>query len=159
VITPSEQLGVWHAPLEHALLAQSAGAVQLLPGSHLPHAEPPQSMSLSSPFLTESLQVAATHTEPTQDRVTQSAPVLHPLVSPQAAHAPPQSTSVSPPFFRPSPQSAGKQRPAAHRPEAQSVGPLHPLSSPQPGQPSPPQSTSLSSPFLTESLQEGGWHV
>src|SRR5215510_1428488 len=105
---PSEQLGAWQAPLEHALLVQSAGELQPFVGSHFAHDVPPQSMSLSSPFLTESLQVAATHTEPTHELDRQSAPALQPLVSPHAGQAPPQSTSVSLPFLRPSSHSAGK---------------------------------------------------
>ena len=46
-----------------ALPAQSLPATHCLPSTQPPH-EPPQSISLSAPFLTPSLQEGATHRSP-----------------------------------------------------------------------------------------------
>ena len=88
--------------MSQSLLVQSAATLQALVSAHLVVQEPPQSMSVSSPFLTLSVQLAlvqvslvASHT-----RLTQSVLILHALSSPQAGQVPPpQSTSVSLPFF------------------------------------------------------------
>ena len=64
---------------------------------------PPQSASLSPPFLTVSLQLAAWQSlgEPEQTRLVQSVGTLQLLPVAQRLQlvAPPQSVSLSPPFF------------------------------------------------------------
>jgi hypothetical protein len=61
---------------------------------------PPQSVSVSVPLRTPSLQLSAWHSPPEHTALLQSEFAVHPLPVPQRAHvvAPPQSTSVSPPF-------------------------------------------------------------
>jgi hypothetical protein len=57
--TESVQLAIWQVPPLHFELVQSAPLVQLSPLAQSGHAAPPQSTSLSVPFLTLSVQVAA----------------------------------------------------------------------------------------------------
>jgi hypothetical protein len=59
--------------------------------------EPPQSMSVSSPFLTPSAQFERWHTFDLQILLTQSALISQRLPSGHGAQGPPQSTSVSAP--------------------------------------------------------------
>ena len=47
-------------------LSQSVGAAQPFPSPHAGHAPPPQSMSVSLPFSSPSLHVAASHAPPAQ---------------------------------------------------------------------------------------------
>ena len=81
---------------------------------------PPQSTSVSVPFLMASVQVGAAHILPKQRRLVQSEFKLHPLPFPQAPQAgPPQSTSVSVPFLMASKQLVAKhmlleQAPVVH---------------------------------------------
>jgi hypothetical protein len=80
-------------------------ARQDLPEAHLPQVAPPQSMSVSVPFLTTSVQVAAWHRfgAPEQTPLWQSpATVQSPFVAHPPQVPPPQSTSVSAPFSVPS---------------------------------------------------------
>jgi hypothetical protein len=104
-LAPSVQLGVVHLVAEHSVLVQSVPAPQFFPPSqHAQLVEPPQSTSVSPPFLTLSLHAAAAHSLPVvQTPSTQSVPAAHTLPTPHfAAQLPPQSTSVSVPFFTPS---------------------------------------------------------
>jgi hypothetical protein len=101
--TTSMQVGVWQMPPVQTPLAQSPATEQLLPFAHFlagAHA-PPQSMSVSLPFFTTSLQFAAAHALPVQTPLTQSVPPAHPRPVPHRAQvvAPPQSVPVSLPFL------------------------------------------------------------
>ena len=70
-----------------------------MPLRHAPQAPPPQSTSVSVPFLTPSVQVGAAHLPLEQTPLVQSLGTLHFLVSAHLGQvAPPQSTSVSAPF-------------------------------------------------------------
>jgi predicted component of type VI protein secretion system len=84
---------------------QSEACRHVLPVAHVEQAGPPQSVSVSFPFLTPSVQVATVQMLPTQFPELQSACTRHAL---PAAHVeqvgPPQSVSVSFPFLTPSVQ-------------------------------------------------------
>ncbi len=67
---------------------------------HAAQVPPPQSLSVSLPFLTLSRQVGAWQTLPVHTLLVQSEPKAQTLPLPQAAQSmPPQSLSVSLPFF------------------------------------------------------------
>jgi hypothetical protein len=53
-----EHVGAWRQPFWQTALLQSAATIHTFPVPHSGH-EPPQSASLSVPFLTLSVQVAA----------------------------------------------------------------------------------------------------
>jgi hypothetical protein len=94
-------------------LAQSAAALQPRPVAHFVLHEPPQSTSLSVPFLTPSLHESATQRCDVvlQTPLVQSPPAEHPPpVAHLVAHVPPQSTSVSLPSLTPSWQALATQR-------------------------------------------------
>ena len=77
-----------------------------MPFAHLGHAAPPQSTSVSVPFLSASTQVGtAAQTPPAQLPLTQSplATQVFPLAH-AGQDAPPQSTAVSVPSLKPSEQ-------------------------------------------------------
>src|SRR4051794_1939818 len=82
----------------HAPVAQSPPALQVEPTPHLEQ-EPPQSLSVSVPFLTLSSQVAARHVSPTQTPVTQSRGSTQASPTMQGVQVPPQSVPVSLPFL------------------------------------------------------------
>jgi hypothetical protein len=161
---PSLHFGTWHflgVPLQTPL-EQSAASPQFEPSLHLAHEPvPPQSTSVSLPFLALSLQLGAWHVAgfPEQTPLVQSLDTEQRKSFAHLAQVlPPQSTSVSVPFFTVSGQAGAwhffgspahtllEQSPAsAHdSPVAQRVQRL-----------APPQSTSVSTPFLTTSLQLG----
>lgn len=113
---------------EHCRDLQSVDLVHPSPALHGVHFPPPQSTSVSSPFLILSVQVPAgildgdgdgvvpaRHVPPVQTRLTQSVTTWHLFPTAHAGHAtdrppgtaelkPPQSTSVSRPFLLPSEQ-------------------------------------------------------
>ena len=92
-------------PPVHTPLTQSPAAAQVLPAVHLLHVAPPQSMSVSLPFFTPSLQVGAWQVPPEQTPLVQSAATLQPFPAVQALQVlPPQSMSVSSWFCTPSVQ-------------------------------------------------------
>jgi hypothetical protein len=165
-LTPSTQVGTWQTFGEPAQtpLTQSPGAEQYLPFAHLPHEAPPQSTSVSLPFLTESEQVPVWHLsgEPEQTPLWQSLPAAHVLPSTHLPQdAPPQSVSVSLPFFTPSEQlddwhlsGEPEQTPLWQSPATAHVAPAAHLP-----QEAPPQSMSVSTPFLTPSAHVGAWHT
>ena len=66
-----------------------------------PPQPPPQSRSVSLPFITPSLHSAATHLLAVQTRFAQSLPTVQALPVTQRLQelVPPQSTSDSPPFL------------------------------------------------------------
>jgi len=156
----SMQVAAAQTPLAQIVpLTQLALLVpHILPVAHFVEQDPPQSASLSSPFLTVSVQLAAAH-RPVAPHTpdVQSPPVAQRLPSAQrllGAHGPPQSASDSLPFFTPSLQEGAAQLSVAavHTASTQSVPSAHFLPSSHPGQ-VPPQSTSDSVPFFTPSAQ------
>jgi hypothetical protein len=162
--TPSRHVGFLQvfvgAPVQ-TLLTQSPATLQILPPAQAGHVPPPQSLSVSAPFWTLSVHVAAWHAPPTQTPLAQSVgppqppPVLHLLQVP-----PPQSVPVSAPFLTLSVQVGAWQRPPVQTPLVQSVGPAQPRPVPHlPQDPPPPQSTPVSTPFLTPSAQVGAWQT
>src|SRR2546430_11314510 len=98
-VGPTQMLAEEHTPVE-----QSGPVPQPLPMAHLFGQLPPQSTSVSVPFLIPSVQLACTQLPLTQwpdaqsESLPQEPPILH------AGQAPPQSTSVSFWFFVPSAQ-------------------------------------------------------
>ena len=101
----------WHLSglPEQTPVVQSAGLPHPCPGAQSGHG-PPQSTSVSLPFLTLSLHEGALHTfvPGSQTPSMQSVPTRHArLVMHLPQAAPPQSMSVSLPFLTPSPHSAG----------------------------------------------------
>src|SRR5689334_20566316 len=86
------------------------------PAGHFWTQDPPQLMSVSSPFCQLSKHDGAAHVlipAPTHSLLAQSAKVLQVAPVGQAiGHTAPQSLSLSPPFFTPSLQLAAAQIPA-----------------------------------------------
>jgi hypothetical protein len=103
-LRPSLQLAVTHTLFVHTPVRQSPATLQARPVAHLLVLlqEPPQSVSVSVPFLTVSLQLGTLHTSglPAHTPLVQSLASAQDLPSMHAAHEPPpQLTSVSLPFF------------------------------------------------------------
>ena len=74
--------------------------LQSWPFGHFAHPPPPQSMPVSVPLRTASVQVGVWHRLDTQTLLEQSDAVAQPLPFPQTEQAaPPQSVSVSLPFL------------------------------------------------------------
>jgi hypothetical protein len=92
----SVHVGVSHRPPTHRALAQSLALAQPSPGRHAGQVPPPQSMAVSTPFLTKSAQVPAWQV-PLQTWLVQSPGALQACpVAQRAGHAaPPQSIPVS----------------------------------------------------------------
>jgi hypothetical protein len=187
--TPSEQVGAAQVPLlpvppssdpvAQTPDEQSPSEAQDLAAAQRSHVRPPQSTSVSSPFLTPSSHVGASQmpsVEQTPESQSASptlpSPAGHAFPGAHAGHtlpdaaAPPQSASVSPPFLTPSSQVGAAHHPSApHTPEAQSAANAHveppsqrshlAKSGTKAPSAAPPQSTSASSPFLTLSEQVG----
>jgi hypothetical protein len=149
----------WQTPLLQRPEPQSPLPVHILPLLHFGQLRPPQSTSVSVPFLTPSEQLGAWHLPTVHTLLWQSEPLVHILPDGHAGHVPPpQSMSVSMPFLTPSVQvGAGMfwQTPPVQKPELQSPFPVHILPAPHFPQVGPPQSTSVSAPFLTPSEQLG----
>jgi hypothetical protein len=104
--TVSLHVAATHAPAVHLPLAGSTQSMlpeQPLPTAHLVLHVPPQSMSVSVPFSTRSVHVAAVHTFAVHlplVGVTQSVFALHAPPTAQVGHVPPpQSAAVSAPFM------------------------------------------------------------
>jgi hypothetical protein len=150
---------------------QSAETAQERPGPHVfpwaTQVAPPQSTSVSMPFLKPSAQPGAAQrrVEGLQNPEVQSVGAAQPI---PFAHvfawatqvAPPQSTPVSVPFFSPSVQlGVAHSFEALQKPEVQSVGAAQPIPSahvfPWATQVAPPQSTPVSLPFFTPSVHVG----
>jgi hypothetical protein len=62
----------WQIPELQTPLMQSLPALHILPDAHAAHVPPPQSMSVSFPFLTMSVQVARAHVPALQTPLMQS---------------------------------------------------------------------------------------
>jgi len=132
---------------------------------------PPQSIAVSAPFCSPSVQVASMHCPSgVHMPVSQCAPIRHPFPGAQVRlllapllskiHTfPPQSTSVSLPFFFPSLQVGAAQLPEVHTWEVQSEAAEQDLPVAQGLHEEPPQSVSVSSPFFTPSVQIGLEHT
>jgi hypothetical protein len=134
---------------------QSASVAHALNGKHFGQL-PPQLMSVSSPFLAESVQVGAAQIPPLQTRLAQSVAVPHVEPTPQGAHAsPPQSTPASLPFFTRSAHVGAAHVAPSQTWLAQSAAAEQGAPAPQPAQP-PPQSVAVSAPFFVPSKHVGG---
>jgi hypothetical protein len=163
--TRSLQVAAWHlsGDPEQAPLRQSLATRHVFPSAHLLQLAPPQSVSVSVPFFTESLHVAAWHLsgEPEQTPLWQSAAVRHVLVSAHFGQLPPQSMSVSVPFLTESLHMADWHLSGlpVQTPLVQSLPVAQVLVSAHLGHAAPPQSTSVSVPFFTTSLHVGALHV
>jgi hypothetical protein len=145
-ICPLGQLGAQRPPLQ-LLLWQSALTPHDLPSAHFGQL-PPQSMSLSPPFLTPSLQVAW------------QTPLAQGWLGRQACpHWPQFDVSVASttqvPLQGVFPAAQGEQTRSTQFPLVQSRPVMQALPSPQEGQVPPPQSVSDSAPFFMPSLQVG----
>src|SRR5437867_4134914 len=125
-----------------AVPAQSPALAHPFPAAHLLLQGPPQSISVSPPFLIPSLQVGTAQLPPVQTPVAQSLAEEQIRPMPHLLQLPPQSMSVSLPFLIPSVQPAGAHSPAPHTSDWQSVAPVQALPTGQRGQ-LPPQSVSL----------------
>jgi len=105
---PSLQLVAWQAPVMQSFEMQSVLSTHFLFASHALHmlvGLPPQSTSVSRPFWTPSVQVAARQVT-LQECVAQSVPTPQALPTAHGLQVPPQSTSLSLPFLIPSAQLA-----------------------------------------------------
>src|SRR5437016_4791201 len=92
--------GVLHMLFEQNALTQSAAPAHICPFAHLFGQIPPQSTSVSWPFLSTSVQEGTSHLLLVQLLLWQSAPRMQLLPSAHwLGQVPPQSTSVSVPFF------------------------------------------------------------
>jgi len=119
--------------------------------------EPPQSTSVSFPFLVRSAQLAGWQRPLVQTPPTQSVDTAHPFAEAQGPQLPPQSTSVSVPSLTPSVQVGVAQICCTHASALpQSVGTTHPFPVAHATQAAPPQSTSDSSALFTLSTQCSG---
>ena len=138
---------------------QSVATEQVCPVPHLVEQLPPQSTSVSVPFLTPSLQVAIAHRPFEQTPLEQSLLAVHTLLALHRLQLvwPPQSTSLSPPFLTLSLQAGAAQIPPVQTPLCQSppITQFSPVS--HFDAQLPPQSTSVSFPFLMESEQLTFW--
>jgi len=94
-------------PALHSLPTQSDGTRQAWPATHFEQSGPPQSLSLSLPFVTRSPQVGAAQPASPHFPDWQSESMLQPPVTGQVLQEPPpQSASVSLLFWVPSLQPA-----------------------------------------------------
>jgi hypothetical protein len=148
-------------PAIHTPLWQSLATLQLRLSAQAPQLAPPQSTSVSVPFLTRSPQLDVWHVFglPEQTPLIQSAAPVQVLAVAHFEQVPPQSASLSLPFFMPSLQVAVAHLPALQTPLWQSA-PIEQL--PASGhwvQFPPPQSISVSVPFSTPSLHPGALHL
>ncbi len=99
-MTPSEQLGARQVPPEQTPLAQSLGTPQVWPSAQLPQAPPPQSTSVSAPFLTPSEHAGARQVPPEQTPLAQSAPARQATQAPAPSHRiPPDEAHAVPAGF------------------------------------------------------------
>jgi len=147
-----------HVLALHTELAQSAATAQPLVSAHLPAQVPPQSTSVSVPFFTVSVQVAAPQMLAAHIELAQSAATAQPLVSAHLlAQVPPQSISVSVPFLKPSAHVGSTQTlaPLQSRAAWQSAADPQALPAAHRLTQAPPQSTSVSVPFFCASVQVG----
>src|SRR5690606_11086282 len=138
----------------HTPLPQSPAMAQVEPVPQSPQ-EPPQSMSVSEPLATPSLQVAAWQMFKVHTPLPQSPAMAQVEPVPQSPQEPSQSMSVSEPLVTPSLQVGTWQKFSVQTPLPQS--PATPQSEPseQASHVEPPESASVSSPFWIWSSQVG----
>ncbi len=140
-------------------------AAQTPPPPQRGHAfAPPQSIAVSTPFLTPSVQDGAAQTLATHDPLTQSVPVPQPWPVGQRTHVlvPPQLTPDSSPFLTVSVHEGTAQVPAVQTPLRQlaaAVPHRRPSAHFFVGAHDPPQSTSVSLPLRMLSPQDGAVQV
>jgi hypothetical protein len=164
---PPVHFGTWQMPPVHTPLVQSPGTAHPLVSAHfLDGAQlPPQSVSVSDPFFTPSVQIGATQVVPLHTPLAQSLAIVHPPPVPHRAHveAPPQSMPDSEPFFTMSVQLGARHVFVVHTPLTQSVpAEQSPLVAQRGHAFGPPQSMSVSVPFLTPSrppVHFGTWQT
>jgi len=154
-----------HTLPRQAAVLQSASIPQPSPTPQSAAQVPPQSLSVSLPFLMLSMQLKATHLVAEQCPLSGSrqSSLIEQLwfTAHRLVQEPPQSLSVSVPFLTPSLQLAAAHLLSIQRAlagEMQSASPLQALPIVQPPQ-EPPQSTSVSSPFLALSPQPAARHL
>jgi hypothetical protein len=129
---------------------QSASSAHPAPGPQGGHAAPPQSLSVSAPFLTESSHAGAWHAPAVHTPLEQSAARAHASPSSHGAQSgPPQSMSVSLPFLTLSMHAAGTQVVDEHTPLAQSEGARHSTHAPLPSQSLPEAPSAHAVPAAT----------
>src|SRR5262245_56582108 len=87
------------SPPRQPRVRQSLSVLQCLPTEHCPHG-PPQSASLSPPFVTPSEHVGARQVPPSHTSLEQSASISQGPPGGQPSQEPPQSTPVSSPSWR-----------------------------------------------------------
>jgi hypothetical protein len=143
------------------LLRQSLFTTHCFPELHRTQA-PPQSTSVSVPFLTVSLQAGTEHRPPLHTPLVQSVLSAQPWPSEHFGQVgPPQSTSVSGPFLARSLHVGTAHFPPLQTPLVQSVLAVQLRPSEHFGQLGPPQSTSVSASFriLSVHVPAGAVHT
>jgi hypothetical protein len=146
----------WQVPLVQIPLRQSEFARHCLPLAHFGQTGPPQSTSVSWPFLIPSVQVAGA----VQTPLTQVLPDGQTLPqAPQLAGSLLVATQSPLHKVKPAWQGEDWQTPLTQKPLRQSEFARHCLPLAHFGQTGPPQSTSVSWPFLIPSLQVGAGGV
>jgi len=103
-LTPSLHAAGTHTEFLQFFDKQSSPVEHLARFAHGEHGElapPPQSTSVSGPFMIPSMHVAGLHTLLTSSQLfdAQSVPTAQTLPLAQGKHVPPQSMSVSSPFL------------------------------------------------------------
>jgi hypothetical protein len=93
--------GTWQTFPLHTPLVQSPPTLHAFKSAHFVAQDPPQSTSVSVPFLALSLQLPVVQTLLVQMPLTQSLPALHekPPAQRLQLEEPPQSMADSPPFL------------------------------------------------------------
>jgi hypothetical protein len=144
-------------PLVHTAVEQSIPPVHAAPGGQPGQPPPPQSVSVSNPFFTKSVQSGAWHSPIEQTALAQSLDPaqVSPVSHREQVPAPPQSVSVSRPLCTSSVHVGARHWLPRHDALAQSDPESHRLPARQGGHTPPPQSTSASPPFRTESPHTG----
>jgi hypothetical protein len=157
-LNASPQVGVAQTVVSgrQKALVQSPPTRQLWPFVQSGHVPPPQSTSVSTLFLTESVHVGAQE-PPTQLAPMQSAALPQAFPGPHLAQLPPQSTSVSLPFLNVSLQLGAAQSDVSgwQKVLVQSPPTRQPWPFAQSAHVPPPQSTSVSALFCSKSVQVG----
>jgi hypothetical protein len=150
--TPSKHEGFKHVAFTHTLDAQSCATPQARPVPHAWHVPPPQSTSVSVPFLIPSKHEGAWQM-PIQAPDVQSEPVRQVTPFAHGGHVPPpQSIPVSLPFKTPSEHEGTWHTFPEQKPDWQSDSLTQPPPMAQAGQDPPPQSMPVSAPSLMPSL-------
>ena len=129
------------------------------PAGQSRHGAAPQSVPLSAPFFTPSVQLGAWHVPPEQLLLAQSVAVVQVMPVAHPVHVPPQSTADSVPFLMLSAHVAAWQTPPAQFRLVQSAVTTQLAPAPHPVGHGPPQSTPVSVPSCSPSVQLGALQV